>query len=418
MQFFVRIIIYNLLIGLLFSQTATLSPFSAFGVGDIYQAGQSRNMAMGYVGAALLHPLRMSKQNPASYSYLKVTTIDFSYVGKFQSLRSPEARNVLNSSGINDLTFAFPSPKKPFAFAFGAAPYSASGYEIQQTDTLIEDTITHIINKYRTGVGGLNKVFGAVAFRFLKNKLFVGAEFDYLFGNFKDEWRNSLDESTSIKYFAGIVKQNRMHGFTYSLGVIYKDTLKKDIFYSLGAKFQGGTSLKANILNYAYWQRDLTSFGNDTIYNNVETNTLPSAISFGLSVFNPKKWTLAADLEYQNWSLYKSYRGDKQGKLIRLKLGGEFIPDVNSPKYFKRIRLRAGTYASQEPMIIQDKQIVGFGLTGGIGFPMPRSLSMVSIGVDYFNRSYTGQNYIKEGTFTFFIGLSFNEVWFLKYKID
>ena len=412
-----RYIFIILIISNVLGQTNTISPFSAFGVGELMPEGQSRSFSMGGVGNSLLHPLRVNKINPASYSYLRSTTMDFSFALKNINLKTPDTKAVYPSGGINDMTFAFPSPYKPFAIAFGASPYSSVGYEIEYKDVLWEDTIPHNVEYYRKGNGGLNNVFLVLAYNIHK-RLFLGAEGNFLFGNIQEEWRNAIDRSTNVAYFAGFIQQNRISGFAYKIGTIYLDTLKDQTLFSVGINIYKSFGLKNNATFYKYERRDLYSYLQDTTGNYSNTLELPLKIGLGLTVSNFKKFTLGLDFNYQDWSNVSLLRNEAMTKLYNIKLGGEYIPNINSVKYWGRIRLRAGAFYTKEPIQIKNNDVNSFGFTAGVGFPVLRSLSQVSLGFSYKHKYINNDNSLQENTYIAFIGVSFNEVWFLKRKID
>jgi hypothetical protein len=61
------------------------------------------------------------------------------------------------------------------------------------------------------------------------------------------------------------------------------------------------------------------------------------------------------------------------------------------------------------------------GLSLGFGFPISNRInarSMVNLGVQWLRRSPSLQNLITENYFIINVGVTFNERWFMKFKIQ
>ena len=61
------------------------------------------------------------------------------------------------------------------------------------------------------------------------------------------------------------------------------------------------------------------------------------------------------------------------------------------------------------------------GVSLGFGFPITNRInnrSMVNIGVQWLHRSPSSQNLVTENYFILNLGITFNERWFMKFKIQ
>ena len=182
-KFLFSFLLFTSFIGL--AQQTTSSPYSFYGVGEIRFEGTVENRLMG--GLSILpDSIHVNIQNPASYSYLKLTT--FSVGGVFNSgnLRTSTEKEKTQRSTLDYLAVAI--PLKNSGFCFGLIPYSAVGYRIRNIDEA-----NGLIQKFE-GTGGMNKVFLGYGIQ-LKPNLSLGAELNYHFGEI---------QTSSLKYIDGI----------------------------------------------------------------------------------------------------------------------------------------------------------------------------------------------------------------------
>ena len=61
------------------SQVNTNSPYSFYGLGNISQTGFSQNIGMSGISNALNDNYHLNFQNPASYSFLKLTSAELGF---------------------------------------------------------------------------------------------------------------------------------------------------------------------------------------------------------------------------------------------------------------------------------------------------------------------------------------------------
>ena len=90
------------------------------------------------------------------------------------------------------------------------------------------------------------------------------------------------------------------------------------------------------------------------------------------------------------------------------------------PSFFKRIHYKVGaSYATPYYNIKGDDGPRELTLSAGFAIPIINSWnnrSLLNISAQWVNSST--KNYIKENTFRINIGLTFNERWFAKWKVD
>ena len=104
-------------------------------------------------------------------------------------------------------------------------------------------------------------------------------------------------------------------------------------------------------------------------------------------------------------------------------IGADWIPEPNMmvrSSFFKRIHYKVGaSYATPYYNIKGEKGPRELALSAGFAIPIINSWnnrSLLNISAQWVNSQMP--NYIKENSFRINIGLTFNERWFAKWKVD
>lgn len=218
---FVLLAILSLMGSGLFGQI-TLSPYSRYGLGNLYSPTSARNYTMGGIGVGTFDATSINRINPASYSDLALTTVDLSGFGAFSMQKSNTNEANLNTAGLHNLNFGF-SNKNGFGLVFGLAPYSSSGYEVIVRDSIMTDTAYAPYTTTYEGDGGLNQFYIGTGIRFLKN-FRAGANLTFAFGNTSYTWENDFDEGAYAT--VNIEERTTLNGIIPQFGLQYGDTIK------------------------------------------------------------------------------------------------------------------------------------------------------------------------------------------------
>ena len=412
-----------------YAQGLTVSPYSRYAIGDIFQATSTRNAAMAGIGAATANYASLNLINPAGYADLRFTTMDVSAFGQLTRIRTSQGLSDQFTAGFQNIAFGFSNRKGP-TIAFGFAPFSTVGYELRNlqdvridTDTLIEET------RYR-GEGGLNQVFLGVGYRFWKNRLRVGANFQFRFGNTRYSTLNRLlvNDTLPLASFQPISTVEDLYARTLvgQFGLIYEDTLNRaqNVLIRLGGV--ADLSLNAGGDRFRPYSNGLAT---DTI-GGVEQEgiTFPPRFTGGVTVARPGYWSIGLDVTYQNWEQLQ-YFGDSSvlEPELRIALGSEWTPNPTAFRYLKRINYRAGLYYQQTYITFDGEQVPDYGLTLGIGLPASRkgnnrfnqgrAASRINFSVELGRRG-TGTLPLEELYARFRLGLTINDTWFIERVVD
>lgn len=412
------------------AQSGTNSPYSQYGLGLLNEQSSGFNRGMNGLGLAFREHNQVNYINPASYSALDSLTFIFDAGLSGQITNFNENGHKINANNA-DFEYAVAAFRafKHVGVSFGIVPFTNVGYNYAITDYLNDDRDVAYTNTY-SGSGGIHQVYFGAGWEFLKG-LSVGANISYLWGDIDRSVINSYSDgsiNTLSKYYTASVKSYKLDvGLQYQLALDKKNALAIGLTYGLGHKL--GTDPTCNIIstNTMTAVADTASF---TVNNGLE---IP--ISFGAGVMwnHANKLKLGADFSYQQWGSlqYPVYRvvndepryeltDDYYKDRYKVTVGGEFCNDEMSRRFFDRIRFRAGvSYATSYYKIN--------GLDGpdeisaSIGFGIPivnayNNRSVLNISGQWVHSAANGL--LTENTFRINIGITFNERWFMKWKVD
>ncbi len=412
------------------AQSGTNSPYSQYGLGLLNEQSSGFNRGMNGLGLAFREHNQVNYINPASYSALDSLTFIFDAGLSGQITNFNENGHKINANNA-DFEYAVAAFRafKHVGVSFGIVPFTNVGYNYAITDYLNDDRDVAYTNTY-SGSGGIHQVYFGAGWEFLKG-LSVGANISYLWGDIDRSVINSYSDgsiNTLSKYYTASVKSYKLDvGLQYQLALDKKNALAIGLTYGLGHKL--GTDPKCNIIstNTMTAVADTASF---TVNNGLE---IPTSFGAGVMWNHANKLKLGADFSYQQWGSlqYPVYRvvndepryeltDDYYKDRYKVTVGGEFCNDEMSRRFFDRIRFRAGvSYATSYYKIN--------GLDGpdeisaSIGFGIPivnayNNRSVLNISGQWVHSSANGL--LTENTFRINIGITFNERWFMKWKVD
>src|SRR6478735_3947310 len=138
------------------------SPFSRYGIGDIYPQQSIASRGMGGFSAAYANSQAINTINPASYGSLGLVTYDFALTIDVRSLISATPVSKYKSTNFiaSYLQIGVPINKKGLGMAFGLRPATRINYSVIKNSTITyQDLTTDSIQQLFEGNGGLNQVF-------------------------------------------------------------------------------------------------------------------------------------------------------------------------------------------------------------------------------------------------------------------
>lgn len=421
------------------AQNVTNSPYSQYGYGQLCDQANGSSKAMGGLGLGWRQGNQVNFSNPASYSAIDSLTFLFDAGLSIQVTNFTEGNHKLNANNSSfDYVVGGFRLKKHLGLAFGVMPFSNVGYSYYDEKILGNSSVangsqTTYTNTYN-GSGGFRQVFVGIGFEplHLKNtSLSLGANVSYLWGDYNKSIVNSYSNAyvnTLSKYYKGEIDALKLDfGVQLEQKLTDKDKVTVGATYSMKQGMEGNPECLVVSTNSQTGVSDSTKLvANGKYYT-------PMSYGVGLVWNHSNRWRVGfdykteqwGDLNYpiysvsnnaQNYEFQKGYFKNRQ----KYTLGGEYCINETSRRWFNRVKFRAGVSYSTPYLVIngQDgpKQI---SATFGFGLPITNSYnnrSMLNISAGWSQLNAT--NMIKENTFCINIGLTFNERWFAKWKLQ
>ena len=408
------------------------SPYSMFGIGDLYGQGTAYNKSMGGVGIAARDKRNFNYLNPASITAREERNFmaDFGLTQGNRYYAQGNYNSCNNTFNISNLVISFPIYKS-LAFCAGFTPYSDIGYSIYSK---FEDPEiigrTGSVTEYADGEGGLGKLFFSTAFNPFKG-FSVGIELDHLFGTMQktssSEFNNTSFRSINSGYLMHL-KANSL-----KLGVQYDFPVGENTSATIGATYKMAANLLGTVKDFEYTNISSVLDTTRNIVTDLSKNKgmvkLASEVGLGVSLRGNDSWSGEINYSFSDWSktgmttvagfANTGKMSFAASKAQSLRGGVSFVPNRNDIRYYrKRITYRAGTYWDRAYYLLDGHPVDAIGITLGATLPVYRYNNNVTFGVDFGQRGTKEFNMIRERYINFHIGIDFFEYWFAKPKYD
>ncbi|HRI21711.1 MAG TPA: hypothetical protein PLA68_12195 [Panacibacter sp.] len=443
------------------------SPFSRYGLGDIYPSQNIASRGMGGIAAAYSNDQALNTVNPASYGamrYVRVfggskgalVTYDFGISIDARTLRSADPAGTYKSTNFMPSYIQLGIPLSPKAYSknrgaglvFGLKPYSRINYSVQQNEYYDN---THTKQTLYEGSGGLNQVFLGLGKRW--GNFSIGFNGGYEFGRksistkllFLKDSTNSLNYYKSNSYSTadywgafltpGISYTMKINEVKSKIG-----SYKEAYFLRLGASGTLQQNLKANNATrsetYTYDSNGGTT-PIDSIYetkNTLGTVVIPRTYTAGFMLTKKymigkeavaTKWSIGADYSTGDWKNFRYFdQPDNQLESSSMfRAGAEFVPSLLSNNLLNRSTYRVGFYTGNEYANADGNGYNVKALTFGIGFNLRKwsnydnQSTLINTSLEFGKRGSTVNN-VTENFFKFSLGLSLSDLWFTRRKYD
>lgn len=413
------------------AQSGTNSPYSQYGLGVLTDQSQGFNRGMNGVGLGLRMGDVVNTLNPASYSAVDSLTMIFDVGLSGQITNFKEGGKSLNARN-SDFEYAVGQFRvmKGLGVSFGVLPYSNVGYEYEAKSYL--NTEVGTITQTYSGSGGLHQLFLGAGWRVMK-PLSVGFNVAYLWGTYNRSVvssGSSTINSLTKKYEATV------RNYNLSFGLQWDQPLSKGDHLTLGATMGLGHNLNADpscsIINH----NTATSVSDTTLHVVTNGLSLPMSYGVGAAWYHGEKWVLAADMTLQKWGSqdYPAYDDNTHTYTLRsgllkdrtkVNVGFDYVPSAMSVKFLNRVHYRFGVgYATPYYIINRQDGPKEFSVSAGFGVPLwtvgwnrkGNMRPVLNISAQWAHSS--AKDLITENTFRLNLGLTFNERWFAKWRID
>ena len=404
------------------SQTNTGSPYSLNELGEINFLGNVSNLSMGGIDSAI-DSIEFNINNPSSLAKLKTTNYLIGTFYKSTGISNLNSTDNINTANINYIAVGIPT--KRFGFGFGVLPYSSVGFNLQTTEDY--NTANSINSRLFGAEGNINRAFVSIGFPLLKY-ISLGASANYNFGKFNYEKFNLIE---NVNYGIFSNSSSEISGFTYNFSSNLSIPINNDLTLNLVYSFYPEGNLNSFNIESLYTSNTssitLESLGDfvdvDLNSRGLENTKLPvpkkSIYSLGLEKKN--SWFIGFQYESKLSSNFENVFLDTQSVSYRdansLSIGGYVIPDSSSLiSYWKRVKYRFGIKNEKKSIIVNNLPVNQFSLNLGLGLPIA-GLSKANLGLE-IGKVGDNDSLVKENYFALRLGLSLNDVWFIKRKYN
>ena len=413
---------------------STISPYSQFGLGVLSDQSQSMGRGMGGLSYGVRNGKFVNTSNPASYSAVDSLTMifDLGVMGQISNFKEGGKKMNRKTADFDYATALF-RLFPHIGASVGVIPYSTIGYSYD--DIQLVDASTSNSNKYTNGYdgkGGFSQVYFGLGWEFVKG-LSIGANISYFWGKydktvmsmFSDDYANTL-----LKDYTAEVSTWKL-----DLGAQWSMKLRNQDRLTLGATATIGHKLGADAIVEVINTNTSTSVSTTTTQKVDNGLNIPYAFGGGFSYVHNNSLTFGADYQLQKWGLlefpqinestmvYKATRDILQDR-HRAVVGADWIPvplTVNRKvSFLQRIHYRIGaSYSTPYYKIGSHDGPTELTVSAGLGIPIINTWnnrSSLNISAQWVRTS--AKDLITDNTFRINIGLTFNERWFAKWKVD
>jgi len=437
-KLFILLILSATTFGALAQTSATSSsPYSKYGFGLYEDALLPQNRAMGGIGTALGKTggyNDINVINPASYSYINLTTIDMGALINSTTLSQGSVSQTSNNFRLSHLAIAIPTGKHA-AFSFGLLPYADLGYNYTKTGAVSInraasggiDTATTASYMY-SGEGGLSKAYIGYGIGLGKN-LHVGVNVAYIFGSEKQFRTTQFTDLPSVLN-SSIENSMSVGGLNYDYGLQYdipfSETSRITLGYSGSASTQLSATTKFIVSQYTLAADGTVNTALDSLRSEQTDGKikLPLINRFGITYQKDNKFMVGAEYKMGSWSdvtINGTNAGLQNSQSVAV--GAQLTPNINSiGSYLAVVDYRLGFNYDKTYININGTDITQYGASFGLGIPIPNtsrtSFYKINFAAEVGRRGTLENNLVRETFFNFRLGFTINDKWFQKFKFD
>lgn len=409
------------------------SPYSRFGIGDLYSSRNVVSKGMGGLATAYRDIQSVNFINPASYSNIGFVTFDLGVEAEFRTLNNQAKTERFGSANMifNYAALGVPlmknkkKDKTVWGMAFGIRPFSRIRYDVISSGRI--PNIDSTQSEFK-GNGGLYNAFFGTGIRL--GNLSLGINGGFIFGQKELSTYRSV-VNNSVFYYTGAVSQRiSISKFAMDAGMQYDVKVSKNSVFRIGATGYLGGDAKAErerVSQTVFFNQFGGADSIDVVSRDETTGTytLPSGYSLSLAYEKLNNFFIGAEYETSRWSDLKSFgQSFQMGDVTMLRVGGHWIPDAfEGRNYFKQVIYRAGMFTGKDYVVVEGRQLPVFGVSFGAGLPIKRynaysnQFNTLNLSFEYGRRGGSENPYFEQ-YFKVNVGMSLSDIWFIKRQYD
>ena len=414
------------------AQSGTNSPYSQYGLGTLADRATGFNRGMNGLGYGFHDGGQVNYSNPASYAYVDSLTFifDMGLSGQMTNFSENGTKRNANNADFEYAVASF-RLRKHLGASFGIVPVTNVGYDYSATEYVNGRKSVTYTNTY-SGSGGLHQVYVGLGWAPFKG-FSVGVNGGYLWGSIDRSVVNSYSDqnvNTLSKYYSAEV-----HSYTVQGGLQYTQKLSKTddltfgLTYSLGHKIGGKPTCRVISNNPQTSVADTTEYGGNSLKLEI-----PTELGAGFLYNHENKLRFGFDYTLTKWSdcsfpVYKSLSETEAAYVMtddyfkdrhKFTVGVDYNPESMSRRFLKRLHYRAGASYATPYMKINGKDgPKELSVSAGLGIPLVNkwnNRSSLNLSFQWVHNS--ADKMITENMFRVNIGITFNERWFAKWKVE
>ena len=416
----------------------TVSPYSQFGLGILADQSQGFNRGMSGLSIGLRNGKQVNVQNPASYSAIDSLTMIFDIGVSGQITNFKEGGKKVNGKTADfDYAVALFRLFPKVGVSVGVIPYSNIGYNYYDSQWLgtsegnvYGNTSGNYYSNTYSGSGGFSQAFLGLGWEIVKG-FSLGANISYFWGRYNKSINSLLNDSyanTLTKTYSTEVSTWKLDlGAQWTTQLNANDRLTIGATAGIGHKL--GADARLSIVN-TNTPTNVSTSSNDSVPNGL---SIPYTFGGGISIVHKNSLTVGADYTLQRWGTLSYPHVNETTKKYeatdgllkdrhKVVVGMDWLPDPNpqSRGFLKHIHYRLGaSYATPYYKIGSKDGPKELSVSAGLGIPIINTWnnrSTLNISAQWVHSS--AKDFVTENSFRINIGLTFNERWFAKWKVD
>ena len=413
------------------AQSGTNSPYSQYGLGTMSDQTSGFNRGMNGLGLGFHEHNQINYLNPASYSALDSLTFIFDIGMTGQITNFKEGNTKINARNA-DFEYAVAGFRafRHLGVSFGIIPFTNVGYDYTIGDYLNDDYSEYYTTQYSAASGGVHQIYFGMGWEPFR-RLSIGANISYLWGDYErcieNEYSDSWVNTLSKYYIASI------NSYKLDFGIQYTVPLNKRNEVTIGVTYSPGHHLGCDPECLVISDNTSTGASDTTSYSIDNGLEIPMMLGVGFMWNHDNKLKFGIDYSLQKWGDTESpefvvindvpyYRltDDFYSDRHKFTVGGEYCKNEYSRDWIDRLRFRAGaSYATSYYKINGQDGPSEISVSAGFGIPIINNYnnrSMLNVSAQWVH--YSGDGMITENTFRINIGITFNERWFSKWRVE
>lgn len=407
------------------------SPYSRYGFGLLSDRAQGFNKGMSGLSYGMRNGTELNTKNPASYSAIDSLSFLFDVGFSLQNanLNQNGVKVNAHNTSYDYLSMGFRASPN-LGVSLGMMPYSTIGYSLSESSEMADNPDITQTNAF-SGDGGLHEVYAGLGWRPFKFAA-VGFNAGYLWGDMTNTVLTSFSQST-------IASRRRQYSAdirTYKLdfGVQFMGNIDKNNSFVLGLTYGLGHDINSNGVYYDQKVESSATLGDTIVARNAYA--LPHTFGAGLTWNFKNSLRVGVDYNWQQWSKVKAPTLQQTAAggmdyvaatgsytdMHKVTVGAEYVPDAEGLRWRDRVRYRFGfSYTTPYTLVDGQDGPKNYLVSAGVGLPiinMNNNRSILNLSVQYERVKPSFAGMISENYLRFCIGLSFNERWFMKWKVE